>query len=173
MMDPYAKKPKGFAYKSLFHFMAERCRTFSKEPLTAEERELVLELMERSKQEGFKEKACFMNAQSLMMYGEGLGFEYAEGYATSMIPVQHAWVVLGEKPIDVTWRDVNDRRRNTRVPVMMERVEHNLVTNEYFGLTVPFSYIKKQMLKTKLYTSVIDCPDLGHPLLRKGFSFDA
>lgn len=47
-------------------------------------------------------KACFANAQYLARTRKGL--RYVEGFATRMIPVEHAWCIDAEgRVIDPTW----------------------------------------------------------------------
>lgn len=49
-----------------------------------------------------RQGACYANAQYLASRRKGL--RYAEGYATSVIPVEHAWCVDAQgRVIDPTW----------------------------------------------------------------------
>lgn len=53
-----------------------------------------------------RDKHCFENALKLATDHEADGWQYCEGYATSIIPMEHAWVVTPEgKVIDPTWKD--------------------------------------------------------------------
>jgi len=50
------------------------------------------------------DKACFGNALMLARLSEGL--HYCEGFATSIIPVMHAWCVTDDGVVvDPTWRE--------------------------------------------------------------------
>jgi hypothetical protein len=90
-------------------------------------------------------KECFMNAYRL---AEGSDLIYVEGYATSVIPVLHAWV-LDPRPndsgkiIETTWENPGE---------------------EYFGVAMPMDYVRKVLLARKFY-GVLDCYEIGFPLL--------
>jgi hypothetical protein len=56
----------------------------------------------------FEIKQCFYNAQLLACRG-GNQLIYYEGFATSIIPVHHAWCVLDDQlVVDLTWRRDHD-----------------------------------------------------------------
>ena len=69
-------------------------------------------------------KACFFNSLKIAKKLEG--YQYFEGFATCMIPCEHAWVVSPEgKVIDVTWIRFFDDG-DDRVP------------QDYYGVAVPW-----------------------------------
>jgi len=86
---------------------------------------------------------CFRNAALLAF--ENPGLIYCEGYAMSLLPVLHAWVVTSKgRVIDITWS-----RRGT----------------EYYGVAIRTDYLRQQVKKQKTY-GLIDQPVYDWPLLR-------
>ncbi len=83
---------------------------------------------------GLKRQQCYKNCQ-LVAQIEDEEFEYFEGYALSVIPVEHAWLVRSGKVVDPTWAD--------------ETCE------DYFGIHIPTPWIKKRWLRTKLADSLM------------------
>lgn len=55
-------------------------------------------------------KSCFENCQRLMMAVARAGLDervrYCEGWATSMIPIEHAWLEVDGVIVDLTLDDV-------------------------------------------------------------------
>ncbi len=72
-------------------------------------------------------KQCYYNS---MMAHPSL--EYWEGWATSMIPLNHAWNVKDGKVVDTTWSLLDHQR---------EKAEHIL----YFGIKIPREFIVSQL----------------------------
>lgn len=73
-------------------------------------------------------RACFHNCQNAALTYD---YQYWEGFANSILPVQHAWVLDAEgNLLDPTW-------------------VRNIKATDYFGIQIPTSYIRQQWLKTK------------------------
>ena len=74
-------------------------------------------------------RACYANAQFWMRQEEGL--RYCEGYAMSVIPVEHAWLVNADGyVIDPTWGEDYEEIGGKR-PV------------DYFGITFDLKDVRK------------------------------
>ena len=83
-----------------------------------------------------RKKGCYYNAQQLTIYSKGK-YDYYEGYAISKIlnmPLEHAWNVYDGKIIDISWKD----------------------GLEYFGIKMPYPWIKKQFYKFVFKYNVSD-----------------
>lgn len=81
-------------------------------------------------------KACFYNAQQLAVFSKG-EFEYCEGYAISKnlgIPIEHAWNVKDGKIIDISWKN----------------------GIEYFGVRIPYEWIKKKFYEYAFKHNISD-----------------
>lgn len=90
-----------------------------------------------------KPKECFKNAYLL---AENKGLIYVEGYAITKgvpVPTLHAWCIdKNDAVYDPTWKDGID----------------------YFGVPFDINYVRKTMLKTRVF-GVIDNIKMGFPLL--------
>lgn len=75
-----------------------------------------------------EKRRCYYNAQRIAI--DRKDALYFEGYATSkgLPPLEHAWVVIGGKVLEVTWN--ND-------------------AIEYYGVHVPTDFIREYWLKTE------------------------
>jgi hypothetical protein len=103
-------------------------------------------------------KNCYQNAQKLVEeqyrtnYHDDKGYTltYVEGYAISVIPLLHAWVIDDKgNVIDPTWEDTS---------------------GEYFGIAIPMDYVYHMNLMRESY-GVLDAWDIGFPLLTGEHSF--
>lgn len=91
-------------------------------------------------------KECFSNSQALALFKGRGQYIYCEGYAISLIPVLHAWVVRREDGalIETTWPEVG---------------------REYFGIMFDEDYLTDRVLATESYHSLIDDWHNDWPLL--------
>lgn len=82
-----------------------------------------------------KVKECYANCQKVAI--QDSNFLYIEGYATSIIPVSHAWLFdfKNNKIVDPTW--VSEKRK------------FNIL--DYFGIVIPEEFVVKRMLITAVY----------------------
>lgn len=114
--------PVGWKYNSMEDFVLKNGRWFKPSPLPKG--------LKRGKM-----KACFMNATHAM-YG---GYTYVEGYASSIIPTNHAWVTdKSGKAYDVTWK--YDPK------------------NAYFGVPFDKKYVDKTIMEKETYGLIDDWP---------------
>jgi len=69
---------------------------------------------------------CYYHSQLLAMDSMGkLKYYEGMGLRKGLIPLEHAWNVLGNKVVDLTWED----------------------GDEYFGIEIPISFIRKHIFK--------------------------
>lgn len=80
-----------------------------------------------------KMKECFKNAANIALFESD--YIYCEGYALGVIPVHHAWVIHNGQAIEVTWKEPG---------------------SEYFGVPISESYLRKRILETECWHSLID-----------------
>jgi len=92
-------------------------------------------------------KQCFDNAYWLA--SSRVGLRYVEGYATSVIPILHAWCVDGnDQVIDLTWREFS----------------HTNEVPSYFGAVFPLATVKA--CRSARNCSVLQDWENGYPVLR-------
>lgn len=93
-----------------------------------------------------RKKECYSNCLKELIYNPNK-LIYCEGFATSVIPVQHAWLLFEGQLIDPTWDDQIEQQNR-----------------EYFGIAFNTDYVKHTALKTGYY-GVLDNFAQGHPML--------
>lgn len=159
-------RPEGFAFASPDEAIYHHGAPFPNEPLTDEEREILLALFWKMPFVP-RVKQCFGNATKLVdvAQGRGLQIEYAEGKCVTLIPVDHAWAVLHGKPIDITIRPFEEGE--IRSPKrLLARVERNLAEWAYWGYVVPQRARWAHLVRNERYCPVIEDPAGGYPLLK-------
>ena len=84
-----------------------------------------------------KEKQCYYNCQNIAIEQPDL-YEYAEGQATGIIPVAHAFLIerATGKVLDPTWTDLNE-------------------SGDYFGVRIPQEFIRQRWVETGEATYLI------------------
>ena len=149
--------PEGYYYKSMHHFIKENARLYKSQPFTQEEKYYVSEIVNKL---GFKPKVkeCYYNAQMLMLDSKKR-ISYVEGYAHSLISTMHGWNVINGKVIDLTWND--DKGKHVFGEFNEEKA--------YFGIQFSNEYVRENMIKTKMASSLIDDYKRRWPLLKKKF----
>lgn len=86
-------------------------------------------------------KQCYQNAGRIAL--SRLEFTYVEGYAISIIPVLHGWLIDSEgRVVDPTWKD----------------------GLEYFGVPISTRYLRRHVLEHGVW-GVIDGWDRNWPIL--------
>lgn len=74
------------------------------EPLTEEQYEYLMQVVENSVESEFPYKQCFYNSQVLLLADFQDRLVYCEGYCQAKtIPVHHGWLELDGKVVDVTF----------------------------------------------------------------------
>lgn len=87
---------------------------------------------------GARTKECFYNAQRAAIL-EPMRYRYFEGFAVSLIPVHHAWIVTDQGAVlDPTW--VN----------LPQRTELN-----YFGMEIPYQVVMEEWLQTEVANDLL------------------
>lgn len=85
----------------------------------------------------FKVKECYYNAQMLALTHH---FRYYEGFATSIIPTEHAWVLSDDGVLlDLTWDKVAEPDEEF----------------DYFGVQVPTRFVAERLVKTSTSTPML------------------
>lgn len=152
------KIPKGFAYRGQYDFVLQHAKFYSPQELTREEKNIVKDAI---KNLGFvpQMKQCFYNAQMLACVDMLGKIKYCEGFANSIIPVNHAWCTINDKVIDLTWRDKKGKNYLGNFPPEIS----------YFGFTLPTEKIREKMLKTSWACSYLDDWKNDWELFKKPF----
>ncbi len=156
--------PEGFEFASLDATYLHHCRRFPSEPYTDEEQDILLNEFANMRFVA-KQKQCYATAAQLALYSiEGLG--YADGKANGkFFPMAHAWAVINGKPVDITWREPDEK--NFRKPEkLLARAERNLAENAYFGVDVPLMWLRGLLVRNEVYTSVFEDYEAGQPLCK-------
>lgn len=88
-------------------------------------------------------KECFSNAQKIALFSKRL--IYCEGFAVGIIPVMHGWVVrtADSAVIETTWPELG---------------------TQYFGIAFHPEYLRRRVLETECYHSLIDDWENDWPL---------
>jgi hypothetical protein len=152
------KKPKGYYYDSIYHFIRENSKFYDSSPLTKEE---LAHVNKVKKSLGFvpQIRQCFYNSQMMMLNDYTGQIKYTEGYANFIMPVNHAWNTINGKVIDLTWKDTNDKNI------------YGTFSNKlsYYGTEFSSEMIRKRMLETEMANSVFDYMHGGIPMLKTKF----
>ena len=95
-----------------------------------------LELADKAIQNHFYEpeiKQCYYNSMMMMKpTHEAPELEYWEGWATAVIPLNHAWNVQDGKVVDTTWS-------------LLEHQREGAEDLQYLGVKIPSSFIMELM----------------------------
>lgn len=93
-----------YNYACFEDYVLDRGRSPGSKPLTTRELGVVLEAARRA---GgcFPQGYCFANAATLVASDTTGEITYVEGFAMGIIPVHHAWAIISDKVIDLTWHN--------------------------------------------------------------------
>ena len=146
-------------YPTVESFILQRGHRFKSQPLTPEERQLVMELPWRS----HRPRECFRNAQSALVTTRCWDtFRYVEGYLSpkTPFPVLHAWLTINGKVVDTTLR-TNPDDDNERV--------YGIIPDgwEYYGVALPIQEIFHVYDKHKTHISLLDDFQCHWPIIRR------
>ena len=142
------QKPEGWRYGSVEELVQKKGRFFSNEPFTTKEK---LTVGETAKRVGAcHAKACYLNALHGATSGVP-GVQYAEGFGLGHIPfpIDHAWLVVGNKPVDFTWGG-KVAGRGVGPKELVKRAENNLAGNVYKGIVIPQRRLLEHVTSTGL-----------------------
>jgi hypothetical protein len=102
--------------------------------------ERMRELMEQYDISPGRAKECFMNAASAVVFESSTDLRYVEGYAASIIPIHHAWLVTPNgEVIDPTWAG---------------QISHGVTMSpgsEYFGIAFDTDWLRAHLLRTEVW----------------------
>jgi len=123
-------------------------RSMPVERLTLAEARIVVEAADcHGGLRAFRPKQCYCNSQRIALTDDR--FQYAEGFVCSdlvPIPLDHAWLLLNGKVIDLTLRNLDKREK--RPPTL----------NHYLGIVIPLKLLRRNALETEMYSPVSEGP---------------
>lgn len=92
--------------------------------------------------QSFRQKRCYQNSAILIAEDEEQRLSYCEGYVcdSNLGVVEHSWVTIGGKVVDLTLRAV-DRKLQGR----------NRTTMDYFGVVIPRHVLRQMQNETRRY----------------------
>lgn len=162
-------KPNGFEYYCIEDFVMQNGHVFSSEELTDEEAEIVKAAIEQAQSVGWEVhtmKQCYSNAQLVVLSDRSGQLHYAEGYAVGLasIAVQHGWVTINGKVVDVTWKLDEPTSRNLLPDHPVGELPEGY---EYFGFVMENrGYIRNRIMYREIVGSLLDDWEANYPLLR-------
>lgn len=98
---------QGQTYSCAQDVVLDSGRFFAPGSLSDTQRSIVLAAVRRARESGagFAPQRCFDNATRLVLADRTGELSYVEGFAVgTVMPVHHAWAIIGGKVIDLTWR---------------------------------------------------------------------
>jgi hypothetical protein len=138
-------------HPSLYEIVLTRGRLMEVGKLTFDEARQIAELAHWSgfsSVNDFRIKECYLNAQKLItrhnLMGGGDELQYCEGYVAwegGPLPIDHAWVTINGKVVDLTLR-----------------AKSKTTPHSYYGVAIPYDLVAKHQLWTKHYSPVIEGP---------------
>lgn len=136
-------------YKSPNDYVLQHGHLYESTELTEAEREVLHQLNPRE----YKIRECYYNAQFIAItFPE---FNYVEGLATGVIPVDHAWCELNGKVIDMTWVEQGS-------PILGVIPEDS----EYYGVVLPTEQVWTSIRAHHAWKPLIDDFECRWPMLR-------
>lgn len=148
-------------YAGLEDFLLAQGKLYPSRPLTDREQTLVAAARYKQK---FPMKQCYANSQKVVLGAAGDEFRYAEGYVmleSLPIPIQHAWLDLNGAVVDLTLRKQGKGSELRSLGTTPGAA--------YWGATFPTSDVRKFVLSTQYYGSLIDDWKNGWPYMRIGY----
>ena len=101
-------EPNDLNYTSVVDFVLDRGQAPVSLPLTEEQYEYLMSVVDNCIEESFPYKKCFYNSQVLLLADYNERLTYCEGYCQSKtLPVHHGWLELDGKVVDVTFSTSN------------------------------------------------------------------
>lgn len=155
-------------YQSTHDYVLQHGKLYESIPLTREEYAAVSFVLPY----GFPTKSCYMNAQRIVTYGllKHVGdVHYVEGVAVgNSIPVDHAWITLNGKVIDLTWGPMKKVAHKDRIYLRRtSRVLGVLPEGyEYLGIEFTEEQVMKYLIAHGMYSSLLDDYECRWPVLR-------
>lgn len=162
--------PAGYAYWCMEDYVLQNGRLYESQPLTDEELGWLFKLINGKR---FAVKQCYYNSQLFLMDAKFHDHEhelrYVEGYSIGVIPVQHGWLTLNGKVIDLTMRLQEKLKRQS--PVCRNRLGNRVLgefpaDREYFGVIFDTDHVCQEMVSSGTARSLIDDWENQWPLLK-------
>ncbi|MFC1678972.1 hypothetical protein ACFL2T_02040 [Elusimicrobiota bacterium] len=150
-----AVRPRGASEDDvLLSVYIRKGRPFANTPLTVAELS-VLRGLAKINLEKVLPGCCYRNAMWAAQHVPGL--TYCEGLAERRgVLFRHAWLALGQKPIDITYAHPQiERCRRSRIDRIIERVKFNLASGYYYGVKIPRSRLIRHLAQTGSYSPVV------------------
>ena len=151
--------PPGYAFASIYDYVATKGHAAEAIALTDEEREW---FDHATKGRRYAVKQCFANSQRFLLgEAEDLPAEwtlvYVEGYVMPdwiPMPIHHGWLELNGKVIDLTLR-YHDRKPRTQ-DRFSDRAIGLFPGREYHGVTFATSLVREHVLKYREWGTLLD-----------------
>jgi len=101
--------------------------------------------------QSFQPKRCYENSAMLIAQDEDQRLAYCEGYLrdSTVGVVEHSWVTIGGKVVDLTLRAVDQ-----------EIGRRNRTTGEYFGVVIPREILRQMQNETRCWGPYMNKPSL-------------
>lgn len=168
MVSFRGKPPEGYRYSCFEAYVLAQGRPYVSEQIPEKDKKRVLAAVNRNGLR-FPIKECFANCLQFVLTCRirGLKVVYCEGFATSIIPIHHAWLNVNGRVFDPTLRLKHPAPVNRDEDLQTNRIWGDLQGREYFG--VEFSdtaFLARRTLKTELFQSVIDDWQNNWPALK-------
>ena len=173
-MMAQVRKPDPTRYAGIQDYVLNEGALYRSEALDEEELAIVMaaaKLADERDGWGFEPKQCFSNAARLVFADESLELVYCEGVAQgSVMPVDHAWVTINDKVVDLTWRTLDGEgpRGLPKDHPFHDRIVGWIPDGRaYMGVGFDSIYLQKRVSATKTFLSLIDDYQAGWPLLNR------
>ena len=147
----------GLNYGCAEDLILDRGVWFTSRELSSTQRSIVIAAAERAGEQ-IVPNHCFANAARLVMADRSGELSYYEGFAAGhVMPVHHAWCVIGGKVIDLTWkrRDLMQVRQHPWSEYVLGEFGPS---HAYIGM--PFDH---QVLVERLSSGADNLSILDHP----------
>lgn len=157
--------PQGYHYQGGEDYVLERGGLATSQALTAEEKALVVRVMEQCPEKRFPVGHCYRNAQVLVACDKSETLHYCEGWAMGLvgIPTLHGWVSINDKVVDLTWRTVKPGRGR-----MGNRVWGVIPPGwAYYGALFPNNAVRSRIIRLKSTGPFLDDVEHGFPLFKE------
>jgi hypothetical protein len=150
------KPPEGYKYSCFEAYVLAQGRPYVSEQIPEKDKKRVLAAVNR-KGLRFPIKQCFANCLQFVLTCRirGLKVTYCEGFASSIIPIHHAWLSVNGRVWDPTLR--LHHTPGVRDDLATNRVWGELGEREYFGVEFDdVTFLARRTVETELFQSVID-----------------
>lgn len=170
-----AKLPEGQSHFTISGWAAEHCKPYESQALTDDEMAWLFELIDADRRR-YQIKQCYYNAQMMLLFadawdylGEGAPeLQYVEGYAHGLIAVNHGWLTLNGKVVDLTMRLRKPVKRTSHVGRrrLVDRVLGEFGPERaYLGAPFPVAASRAYLDRTGMLGTLIDDWQGGYPIL--------